>query len=142
MKARTKIRIRTIIVLVSVFAIGLGFILYSFTDNLMYFKTPTEVLEATTLKNQVRVGGMVVKGTVATSVQDNHVTFQITDYASVLAVSYSGILPDLFREGQGVVVVGRLSSNKIFEAETVLAKHDEKYVPREIEAMLKNQPKK
>ena len=139
MKQRTKSRIYATLALLAIAGLGLFFILSSFNENLMYFQTPTEVLTQQNNKQQRRVGGMVVDGSLQRSSVDLSVQFDLTDYQSVLPVRYTGILPDLFREGQGVVVIGQLADG-VLVAETVLAKHDEKYMPKEIADIIKNKP--
>ena len=114
-----------------------GFALYAFNQNMMFFFSPTEVLQGKAPQQHTfRVGGMVVNGSLAKDGQSTRVRFQVTDNVNNLGVQYQGILPDLFREGQGVVVRGRLNTAGQFIADEVLAKHDENYMPPEVAASL------
>lgn len=100
--------------------------------NIAYFYTPSEVQEAgLTPETRIRLGGMVEDQSVE-SIDGIETTFRVTDGGQSIRVSYSGILPDLFREGQGVIAQGRLQSDGSFIADTILAKHDENYVPKEL----------
>ncbi len=115
---------------------ALGFaavlILNAFQSNLVFFFSPTQVVanEAPVGKS-FRIGGLVEEGSVQREQNSKTVRFAITDTAEMIQVVYTGILPDLFREGKGVVAQGKLDSNGIFEADEVLAKHDENYMPPE-----------
>ena len=113
-------------------AVGLAayFVLNAFESNLVFFFTPSQIVSGEAPKNRTfRVGGMVKEGTVK---RDNlTVAFVVTDTAKEVLVSYTGILPDLFREGKGVVAQGKLGSDGHFTATEVLAKHDENYMPPE-----------
>jgi cytochrome c-type biogenesis protein CcmE len=114
--------------------------LRAFDDNLLYFYDPSQVAagQAPTGKT-FRVGGLVTKGSVERVPGSLEVHFVVTDYAHSLTVSYTGLLPDLFREGQGVIAHGRLRGGT-FVADEVLAKHDEKYMPPEVAKSLKHVP--
>jgi cytochrome c-type biogenesis protein CcmE len=104
-------------------------------DNISYFKTPTEALSMS--PGQVfRLGGMVKKGSVHSRSANLVVTFTVTDFDTDTRVSYNGFLPDLFREGQGVIAKGALDGKHVFVATEILAKHDEKYMPPEIKKAL------
>ena len=117
-------------------AVALG--LTAFQDNLLYFFSPTEVQAGEVPAGRVfRVGGMVVDGSVERTPGDLTVRFTLTDYAEEVTVSYTGILPDLFREGQGIIAQGSLDENNLFVASEVLAKHDENYMPPEVADALK-----
>ncbi len=107
--------------------------LKAFQENLMYFFSPSQVIkgEAPTNRN-FRIGGLVTRGSVKRNQQDLKVSFVLTDTISSVTVSYEGILPDLFREGQGIVANGSLRADGVFVAEEVLAKHDENYMPTEV----------
>ncbi len=113
-------------------AIGLAayLVLNAFQSNLVFFFTPSQIAAGEAPKNRTfRVGGMVKTGTVK---RDNlTVSFMVTDTAKEVSVSYTGILPDLFREGKGVVAQGKLGDDGLFRATEVLAKHDENYMPPE-----------
>ena len=114
-------------------AIAALLILTAFEKNLMYFYTPTEVATGEAPANRkFRIGGMVVDGSVVRSAESLAVRFDLTDTANVVTVEYEGILPDLFREGQGIVANGTLGTNGHFVAAEVLAKHDENYMPPEV----------
>jgi cytochrome c-type biogenesis protein CcmE len=117
------------------------FVLNAFRSNLVFFYSPTEVLEGKAPANQrLRIGGLVVKGSVKK--EGTKVQFVVTDLTSKVTVRYQGILPDLFREGQGVVAQGRLVAGDEFLADEVLAKHDENYMPPEVAATLGRPVKK
>ena len=121
-------------------ALGLatGLILYALRQNISLFYTPTQLKAGASQRvHRVRAGGMVVRGSIERSTSDLMVRFQLTDYHSTINVAYRGILPDLFREGQGVVVQGEWLPNQTFHAVSVLAKHDENYMPPEVKAALK-----
>lgn len=131
MKTRHK---RLVIILVGVIGITAAglFILNAFRSNLVYFYSPTEALDGKAPVGEMfRLGGMVGKGSVKKSADGLSVVFIVTDTNKSIPVHYQGILPDLFREGQGVVVQGKLGDDKRFIAREVLAKHDEKYMPPE-----------
>lgn len=123
--------------------IGLGLlafaaflILSAARDSVVFFHTPTEVAEKQTRDDRrLRLGGLVEEGSVVRG-QGTQVRFRVTDLANAVPVTYTGVLPDLFREGQGVVVEGRLRDG-VFVADQVLAKHDEKYMPPEVADALK-----
>jgi cytochrome c-type biogenesis protein CcmE len=114
--------------------------LRAFDDNLLYFYDPSQVAagQAPTGKT-FRVGGMVTKGSVQRTPGSLEVRFVLTDFAHTVNVSYTGLLPDLFREGQGVIAHGHLRQG-VFVADEVLAKHDEKYMPPEVAKSLKRAP--
>jgi cytochrome c-type biogenesis protein CcmE len=111
--------------------------LTAFRENVTFFFNPSEVAQGRVAEGEhFRLGGMVEKGSVQREAGSMEVRFVVTDFANQVRVSYSGVLPDLFREGQGVVANGRLS-NGTFVAEEVLAKHDEKYMPPQVAKALK-----
>ena len=117
------------------FCFIVGTILIVLQDNILFFYTPSEILEKDLKQDEkVRLGGLVEENSVARN--DTRINFTITDLKKTIEVTYEGILPDLFREGQGVIVKGYLQNN-IFEATEVLAKHDENYMPPEIKKKLK-----
>ena len=131
---------RFIKVLVSItfLSIAIGLILIALQDNLVCFHSPSEVKEKKFLSTQrIRVGGLVIKNSVNFSPSKAVVSFQITDLNENLQIIYQGILPDLFREEQGIIAEGYLISEDSFEADQVLAKHDENYMPPEIAETLK-----
>jgi len=117
-------------------AVTLG--LNAFNKNILFFFSPSQIAAGEApVGDTFRVGGMVVDGSVSRSSTDLSVTFELSDTANQVQVTYTGILPDLFREGQGIVAIGRLADDGLFTAETVLAKHDENYMPPEVAAALK-----
>jgi cytochrome c-type biogenesis protein CcmE len=109
------------------------FALQAFEENLLYYYSPSQVAagEAPTAR-AFRVGGLVTDGSVKRESGSMEVRFDVSDYAHTVTISYSGILPDLFREGQGIIARGRLGTDGTFVAEEVLAKHDENYMPPEV----------
>lgn len=139
MKTRHK---RLAIIVTGVIGITVAglFVLNAFRSNLVFFYSPTEVLEgkvAVTPGKTIRIGGLVEQGSVRRSHDGLKVDFVVTDLNKKLPVHYEGILPDLFREGQGVVAQGKILSDNRFIASEVLAKHDEKYMPPEAAQALK-----
>tara|TARA_B100001559_G_C16485304_1_gene615728 strand:- start:1596 stop:1991 length:396 start_codon:yes stop_codon:yes gene_type:complete len=111
----------------------------TFNDNLLFYRSPSQITNSEFPDNYVfRVGGVVLDGSLIKSKDTMNVKFAITDYEQNLDITYTGILPDLFREGQGVVMRGKLGNDGIFYAEEVLAKHDETYMPPEVLDSLKN----
>ncbi len=119
-------------------SIALALMLNAFQSNLLYFISPSEVKAGDApIGKQIRIGGLVVEGSITRPGNDMLVKFKVTDTISTVPVQYTGILPDLFREGQGVVVRGRLDSQGNFQADEVLAKHDENYMPPEVADALK-----
>ena len=111
-------------------------VLNALNDSIVFFFGPSEVAQKQLVSGtRMRVGGLVKPGSVKR--EDKRVDFVVTDGEKDIAIHYEGLLPDLFREGQGVVAEGRLGPNMTFKAETVLAKHDEKYMPREVAENLK-----
>jgi cytochrome c-type biogenesis protein CcmE len=123
----------------AVLAVATALVLNAMRDSIVFFSTPVMVTEKhIPAGRRFRLGGMVEKGSVAHG--DNlAVTFKVGDGSATLPVAYKGILPDLFREGQGVVAEGALDSSGVFRADTVLAKHDETYMPKEVADALKKQ---
>ncbi len=133
-----KRRLVLIIIMIVGVATATGFALIAFNNNLMFFFTPSDVLAGKAPKNHLfRLGGMVVKGSVKRSATSTKVVFGVTDNDKSVTVNYDGILPDLFREGQGIITKGKLNAKGDFIAEEVLAKHDENYMPPEVAATLK-----
>ena len=118
-------------------AAAAGLILVAMQDSIVYFHTPSDVTEKHVAVGQrIRLGGLVEKGSVKRGL-GTHVEFKVTDTIKTIDVVFDGILPDLFREGQGVIAEGLLSGPGQFKAETVLAKHDETYMPPEVAKALK-----
>ena len=108
-------------------------------ENIMFYYDPSQVVSGQApLAKRFRIGGMVVQGSVARKPGDLQVRFVVTDFAHQVPVEYTGVLPDLFREGQGIIAHGTMNASGAFVADEVLAKHDEKYMPPEVAASLKN----
>ncbi len=123
----------------AVLAVAAALVLNAMRDSIVFFSTPAMVAEKhIQAGKRFRLGGLVQPGSLVRG--DNLVvTFQVADGSATLPVSYKGILPDLFREGQGVVAEGALDSSGVFKADTVLAKHDENYMPKDVADALKKQ---
>jgi cytochrome c-type biogenesis protein CcmE len=118
---------------------AIGLVIYAMRGNINLFYPPVEVVAGKAPVDQpIRVGGMVVKGSVRRATDSLQVNFQLTDFQASLPVVYSGILPDLFAEGQGAVASGVLNEDGVLEATEILAKHDENYMPPEVAAALEN----
>lgn len=131
MKTRHK-RIAFIITGLAGLGIAATLVLYAFNDNLVFFFSPTQVAaKEAPLDRTFRVGGLVQEGTLKRDGDGLTVRFTVTDTAESIPVVYKGILPDLFKEGRGCVAQGRIGSDGVFYADTVLAKHDENYMPPE-----------
>jgi cytochrome c-type biogenesis protein CcmE len=127
-----KQRLMMVLFIVGGISIAVGLGLFALQENVNYFYSPSEIIEGKAPQNQlIRAGGMVVDGSVKRDSDSLKVAFQITDYAHTVTVEYEGILPDLFREGQGIVSQGRLRGDRLMAVE-VLAKHDEKYMSPEV----------
>lgn len=123
----------------AVVALAVGLMLFALRENIVFFYSPSELAEkAPASGSQLRVGGLVKQGSLSRE-GGQTVRFAITDEKNEVMVTYTGLLPDLFREGQGVVVEGSLQADKVFHASTVLAKHDERYMPRDVADALKKQ---
>jgi cytochrome c-type biogenesis protein CcmE len=122
-----------------VLGVAIGLVLYAMRDSIVFFYSPSDVAQMQIAPGQrFRLGGLVETGSVVRG-EGTTVRFVITDRAKTLPVMYTGVLPDLFREGQGVVAEGILEPDGTFHADSVLAKHDEKYMPPEVAAKLKAQ---
>ncbi len=138
LNAKRKRRLMMVGLLVVGVGIAAALALSAFRENILYFYSPTEVLSGEApVGHKFRLGGLVVEGSVRRETDGLTVHFGLTDTASEIQVSYSGILPDLFREGQGIVAHGRLDEEGVFVADEVLAKHDENYMPPEVAEALK-----
>jgi cytochrome c-type biogenesis protein CcmE len=124
---------------VAILGLAVGLVLFALRDTIVFFHTPKEVIEKQIPPGKrIRLGGLVAEGSLKRG-EGLTVSFAITDTAKTIPVSYTGILPDLFREGQGVVAEGKLDALGRFHADTVLAKHDENYMPPEVAKSLKEQ---
>jgi cytochrome c-type biogenesis protein CcmE len=123
----------------AVLAVAAALVLSALKDSIVFFNSPTDVVEKNVQPGaRIRLGGLVQPGSLKRG--DNlSVLFEVTDGNRAVAVAYTGILPDLFREGQGVVAEGALDGAGLFRADTVLAKHDETYMPKEVADALKKQ---
>ena len=115
---------------------AVALVLAALDENLSYFYDPSNISEAPPGRS-IRLGGLVEEGSVARQADGVTVTFRVTDMANSIDVTYKGLLPDLFREGQGVITEGTLGPGRVFVAREVLAKHDETYMPREVADALK-----
>lgn len=141
MSMNAKRKRKLIVVLLGVLGVSVAaaLILYSLRAQTDYFYTPAQIASgAAPNDKRIKAGGMVVKGSLKRQPDSLDVSFQITDFKSTVNVSYSGILPDLFKEGSGVVGTGEMHDG-VFVAEEILAKHDEKYMPPDVTAALKAQ---
>ena len=133
MTPKRKQRLLLIASMVIGVGIAAGFALKAFNENLMFFYSPTEVVAGDApADHMIRVGGLVTTGSVQRQPDGLTVKFDLTDNTDTITVQYTGILPDLFREGQGIVAHGRLQDDRLFVADEVLAKHDENYMPPEV----------
>jgi cytochrome c-type biogenesis protein CcmE len=137
MKARHK-RLMWIAIGLAIIAVAVTLVLRAFNSNLVFFFTPTEVAQQKAPKDRTfRLGGLVTAGSVQRASDGLTVKFTVTDTAQSIPVAYTGILPDLFKEGKGVVAQGRIGPDGVFKASEVLAKHDENYMPPEAAEALK-----
>ncbi|ASJ74947.1 cytochrome c maturation protein CcmE [Granulosicoccus antarcticus] len=133
MTPKRKQRLILVGVMLGGVAIAVAFGVNAFKENIMLFHSPSDVAAgAIDPGKPFRIGGMVVEGSVQRSSEDLAVRFDLTDHVQTVSVSFVGILPDLFREGQGIVALGALDTSGSFSATEVLAKHDENYMPPEV----------
>lgn len=124
---------------IGILGIAAALVLSALRDSLVFFNSPTDLVEKHVAPGtRVRLGGLVTPGSIVRS-ENLNIRFEVTDGIRGIAVAYQGILPDLFREGQGVVAEGTLDTAGVFKADSVLAKHDETYMPREVADALKKQ---
>ena len=135
MKKNRKKRLFGVFLVIGTSSLGVALILFALNSNLDYFLTPSELQTSDenlvlSANRRVKLGGMVKKESF--SINDNKVNFEVTDYENSIKVIYEGLLPDLFKEGKGIVVLGKYNDG-IFYADEVLAKHDENYMPPSIE---------
>jgi len=122
-----------------VIALAAALVLSALRDSIVFFNSPTDVVEKHVAPgSRIRIGGLVKQGSVVRG-ENLAVRFEVTDGNREIAVTYQGILPDLFREGQGIVAEGVLDQSGTFKADSVLAKHDEKYMPKDVADALKKQ---
>ena len=135
---KKKRRIQIIVLAFVALALSTGLIGYAMRDGINFFRTPSQVTQSPPPPTETfRIGGLVVEGSLQRG-QSETVTFRVTDTASEVPVSYTGVLPDLFDEGQGMVGTGRMVDG-VFQATEILAKHDETYMPKEVVDALKEQ---
>ncbi|HET7394813.1 MAG TPA: cytochrome c maturation protein CcmE [Gammaproteobacteria bacterium] len=138
MTPRQKKRLAIVLVIVIGAAIATALGLRAFQNNILYYFTPSQVASGDAHDGQLfRMGGLVANGSVRRDPGSMTIHFTLTDMQHSVPIVYTGILPDLFREGQGIVVHGKLDKDGLFVADEVLAKHDEKYMPPEIAAAIK-----
>ena len=131
-------RLLLILLTITLILFAVLLILYSAKDNISYFYTPSELKNLNIKMNKkIRIGGLVEKNSF-TKISSSSFKFRITDSKNSVLVSYNGILPDLFREGQGAVIEGYFNNKEMFNAVTVFAKHDENYMPASIKSDLEN----
>lgn len=136
MKPRQK-KVAFIVAGIAVLGIAVGLVLYALRDNVSLYFTPTQVFnKEAPVGRSFRIGGLVVDHSLQRDADGLTVHFEVTDTAKSMPVTYKGILPDLFKEGKGVVAQGKLGADGVFHAEEVLAKHDENYMPPEAKAAL------
>lgn len=139
MTPKRKQRLTLALLIVSGTALCVGLVMYALEQNINLFYSTTQIVKGEAPTDaRIRVGGMVLKGSLERDSKSLQVSFWITDTAEKIKVEFTGILPDLFREGQGIIAQGKLDSQGVFQADEVLAKHDEKYMPPEITESLKN----
>ena len=132
---KVKLRFLFIILIFVTLILSIFLILKSLEENVVFFKSPSDIQLLSEIKNEkIRVGGMVKKNSI--KVSSNKINFVITDFKSEINVSYSGVVPNLFSEGKGVVAEGYLKDKNFFDASKILAKHDENYMPPEVKKAL------
>ena len=132
---KVKLRIFFVLLILVVLSLSVFLILKSLEDNVVYFKSPTEIKTLGEIeKKKIRIGGMVKKGSIF--VEEKELKFIVTDFKNEINVTYSGVIPNLFAEGKGVVAEGYLKDRNVFLATKILAKHDENYMPPEVKAAI------
>ena len=132
---KVKLRFFFIILILVTLALSVFLVLKSLEENVIYFKSPSDVQILSEIENKkIRIGGMVKEGSI--NIVDKKLNFIITDYKNEISVVYSGLVPNLFAEGKGVVAEGFLKDKSFFSATKILAKHDENYMPPEVKAAL------
>ena len=133
---KVKLRFFFVLLILVVLSLSVFLILKSLEDNVVYFKSPTEIKTLGEIeKKKIRIGGMVKKSSIF--VEEKELKFIVTDFKNEINVTYSGVIPNLFAEGKGVVAEGYLKDRNVFLATKILAKHDENYMPPEIHALSK-----
>ncbi|MGE6662194.1 cytochrome c maturation protein CcmE [Pseudomonas sp. NPDC077408] len=137
-----KKRLFIILAILAGVGVAVTLALSALQENINLFYTPTQIAAGEAPEGtRIRAGGMVEEGSVQRSNDSLTVTFRVTDYAEAVTIQYQGILPDLFREGQGIVALGRVNADGVLVADEVLAKHDENYMPPEVTAALEKSGK-
>ena len=132
---KVKLRFFFVTLILTTLALSIYLILKSLEENVIYFQSPSEIKNVTEIREKkIRIGGMVKKDSV--SINMNEINFIITDFKNEINVIYSGVVPNLFQEGKGVVAEGFLKDRNFFLASKILAKHDENYMPPEVKAAL------
>lgn len=135
---RKRKRLYTILGLMGFVGVAAAIAAYALSSNITYFYTPSDIVEQQVEPDRrMRLGGLVQEGSIGRGEDGVTITFRVTDTAEVVNVEFRGLLPDLFREGQGIVAEGALNANGTFIASEVLAKHDENYMPKEVADALK-----
>ena len=138
MTPKRKQRLIFVVILFFGFGTAIGLALIAFQQNILYFYSPSQLETANVPTSQMfRLGGLVVEGSVERQSDGVTTVFDLTDMSGSVTVTYTGLLPDLFREGQGIVAHGKMNNDGIFVAQEVLAKHDENYMPPEVAEALK-----
>jgi cytochrome c-type biogenesis protein CcmE len=131
-------RLVTVVAILAGVGVATAFALQAFQQNLLYYYSPTQIKAGEApASRSIRVGGLVEQGSFKREPGSLEAHFTLTDFANTLDVSYTGVLPDLFREGQGIIARGKFGDGGTFVAEEVLAKHDENYMPPEVKDSLK-----
>ncbi|MWV12609.1 cytochrome c maturation protein CcmE [Pseudomonas sp. R-28-1W-6] len=139
MNAVRKKRLYIVLAILVGAGIAVGFALMALNQNINLFYTPTQIANGEAPQDaRIRAGGMVAEGSLKRSGDSLDVEFVVTDFAKSVTIRYRGILPDLFREGQGIVALGKLNADGVLIADEVLAKHDENYMPPEVTKALKD----
>ncbi|WP_353571330.1 cytochrome c maturation protein CcmE [Candidatus Albibeggiatoa sp. nov. BB20] len=140
MTAKRKQRLAVVFLILLGVGTATALALTAFQENMLYFFDPTQIVAGEAPENKkIRVGGMVVDKSVERTEDSLKIKFDITDYQNTIAIQYEGILPDLFREGQGIVAIGKMQKEGLFIASEILAKHDENYMPPEVARSLEKQ---
>ena len=133
MRSVRKKRLQLVIFLMIGAAVAIAIVLYALRQNINLFFTPTQIAQGEApVGREIRAGGLVVEGSVERAIDSLYVEFMVTDTAEQVLVAFDGILPDLFREGQGIIAIGKLDNLGVVQASQVLAKHDENYMPPEV----------
>jgi cytochrome c-type biogenesis protein CcmE len=138
MRLRKQQRLLLVVTALVLLGGATALVMAALSDSVAFFVTPTDIATAKVeADKRFRLGGLVVPGSIDRSAGDGTIGFAVTDKAHEVQVRYRGLLPDLFREGQGIVAQGHLAGDGVFDASEVLAKHDERYMPREVADALK-----